>query len=396
MSEHYTEQARRALFFARYEAFEVGSPFIETEHLLLALFRDEQSLTARLFERARLSLEGIRQEVKARTARRATLSAASEVPFSEDANHVLAYAAEEAGRLLHGRVGTEHLLLGLLRAHHGLAATILAEQGLRLASVRDQIVAMRSASPIPAGFPFGRRVATAEHRALRISPTRREEPEGPLVVSRPDSFDADGFTLRELIAWAYRADVRDVRLPARLDDGERYAARLDLPAPQSWPAIDRLVQDGIARHFAVTITREASPVTVFLLTALAGPGPGRRRRDDGEEGGAATMYAGFSTADATGWERSPLDGPVWRDRLHSVGPIVLTGTTIEDFAHWLEEIVGHPVIDETGLAGAYDIELQGEMQGFDELRQAFAEQLALGLARSQRELPMLVVRRTAR
>ena len=69
MSEHYTEQARRALFFARYEAFELGSPFIETEHLLLALFRDEQSLTARVFERARLSLEGIRQEVKARTAR---------------------------------------------------------------------------------------------------------------------------------------------------------------------------------------------------------------------------------------------------------------------------------------------------------------------------------------
>ena len=77
MSEHYTEPARRALFFARYEAFELGSPFIETEHLLLALFRDEKSLTARVFERARLSLEGIRQEVKARTARHAPLSTAN-------------------------------------------------------------------------------------------------------------------------------------------------------------------------------------------------------------------------------------------------------------------------------------------------------------------------------
>ena len=108
------------------------------------------------------------------------------------------------------------------------------------------------------------------------------------------------------------------------------------------------------------------------------------------------MYAGFSTADLSGWEGFPLDGPAWRDRLHSVGPLVLTATTIEDFAHWLEEIAGHHVIDETGLAGTYDIELQGEMQGFDELRQAFAEQLALGLDRSQREMPMLVVRRTTR
>ena len=221
--------------------------------------------------------------------------------------------------------------------------------------------------------------------ACASRPSRREAREGPLVVSSPDSLNADGFTLKELVAWAYRADVRDVKLAAGIDNRERYDARLDLPAPQSWPTIDRLVQDGIARHFGITVTHETRPVTVFVLTALAGASPGRRRHDDDEGGVAATMYAGFSTADLSGWEGFPLDGPAWRDRLHSVGPLVLTATTIEDFAHWLEEIAGHHVIDETGLAGTYDIELQGEMQGFDELRQAFAEQLALGLDRSQRE-----------
>ena len=215
-------------------------------------------------------------------------------------------------------------------------------------------------------------------------------------MSNLHSVSADGFTLTELIAWAYRADARDVNLPADFDDRERYDARLDLPAPQSWAAIDRAVQDGIALHFGITVSRETSPVSVFVLTALTGPSPGRRRHDDAPEGGAATMYAGFSTIDFTGSERLSPEGPAWRDRLHSVGPIVLTATTIEDFAHWLEEIVGHRVIDETALAGTYDIELQGEMQGFDELRQALAEQLALGLARSQREMPMLVVRRTPR
>ena len=396
MSEHYTEQARRALFFARYEAFELGSPFIETEHLLLALFRDEKSLTARVFERARLSLDGIRQEVKARTARHGRMSAASELPLSDDAKRVIEYASQEAARLLHERVGTEHLLLGLLREHHGLAAIILTEQGLQLAEVRDQIVAMRSVPPIShAGLSFRPHVATRDLRALRISPSRREPREGPFVVSDPHSVNADGFTLAELIAWAHRADARDVKLPDGFDDRERYEARLDLPSPQSWPAIDRAVQDGIALHFGITVARETRPVSVFVLTALAGPSPGRRRHD-ADTDGSATMYAGFSTIDFTGSERLSPEGPAWLDRLHSVGPIVLTATTIADFVHWLEEIVADRVIDETGLTGTYDIELQGEMQGFEELRQALAQQLALGLARSQREMSVLVVRRSPR
>ena len=321
----------------------------------------------------------------------------TELPLSEDAQHVIQYAAQEAERLLDERVGTEHLLLGLLREHHGLASTILTERGLRLAAVRDEIVMMRSVPPIAhVGFPFGRVFGTRDRPALRISPSLREPREGPLVVSNLHSVSADGFTLTELIAWAHRADARDVNLPADFDGRERYDARLDLPAPQSWAAIDRAVQDGIALHFGITVSRETSPVSVFVLTALTGPSPGRRRHDDAPEGGTATMYAGFSTIDFTGSERLSPEGPAWRDRLHSVGPIVLTATSIEDFAHRLEEIVGHRVIDETALAGTYDIELQGEMQGFDELRQALAEQLALGLARSQREVPMLVVRRTPR
>ena len=106
------------------------------------------------------------------------------------------------------------------------------------------------------------------------------------------------------------------------------------------------------------------------------------------------MYAGFSTValDAMS-EPWGLDGPAWRDRLHSVGPINLTATTIADFALWLEEIVGRPVIDETGLTGTYDIELRGELQGLDELRQALLEQLALVVTKAQRQMPRLTVYR---
>ena len=74
MFERYTEQARRALFFARYEAFQLGSPSIETEHVLLGLFREEHSLTSSVFARARLSIDDVRREIEARTARHAPSS----------------------------------------------------------------------------------------------------------------------------------------------------------------------------------------------------------------------------------------------------------------------------------------------------------------------------------
>ena len=69
---------------------------------------------------------------------------------------------------------------------------------------------------------------------------------------------------------------------------------------------------------------------------------------------------------------------------------------MQDFGTWLEEFVGHPVIDETGLEGTYDIEVQGEMQGLDELRQALMEQLALVLTKAQREVSVLSRVRRAR
>jgi uncharacterized protein (TIGR03435 family) len=392
MFERYTEQARRALFFARYEAFQIGSPFIETEHLLLGLFHEEQSPTARVFARANLSVDDVRRKIDARTARRIVTSQSNEVPFSDEAKSVLAYAAQEADRLLHEHIGTEHLLLGLLREERGMAATILAEQGLRIATVRDQIVEMLSASlPLPAGFPFSRFVAPAEVSGLRISPSRRNPQEGPIAVTSPRSVSADGFTLKELIAWAYRDDVRRVEMPVELDTRERYDARLDLPAPYSWPALDRLVQEGINTHFDIEVTHETKSIDVFILTASDGPCPGRRRQE--ELDGGKTTYAGFSTVDFSTSEALPFSGLEWRDRLHSIGPIILTATTIADFAHWLEEFVGHPIVDETGLAGPYDIEVQGELQGLEELRHALIEQLALVLTRTQRDLPVLAVYR---
>src|SRR5512141_1825372 len=81
MFERYTERARRVLFFARYEASQLGSISIETEHLLLGLIREGKGLTSRIFARSHLSLENIRKEIEGRTVFRETVSTSVEKPI---------------------------------------------------------------------------------------------------------------------------------------------------------------------------------------------------------------------------------------------------------------------------------------------------------------------------
>jgi ATP-dependent Clp protease ATP-binding subunit ClpC len=138
------------LFFARYEATQLGSTAIETEHLLLGLIREGKGLTSRIFTRSHLSLESIRKEIEGRTVFREKVSTSVDIPFSSETKRVLQFAAEEADRLLHTYIGTEHLLLGLLREERSVAASILYEKGMRLASVREDIVQLLNEKTAPA------------------------------------------------------------------------------------------------------------------------------------------------------------------------------------------------------------------------------------------------------
>ena len=138
MFERYTEKARRVIFFARYEASQFGSPYIETEHLLLGLNREDKALANR-FLRSQANVDSIRKQIEAQATVREKVSTSVDLPLSHECKRVLAYAAEEAERLTHKHIGTEHLLLGLLREEKCFAAEILHERGLRLANVREEI-----------------------------------------------------------------------------------------------------------------------------------------------------------------------------------------------------------------------------------------------------------------
>lgn len=140
MFERYTESARSALFFARYETTELGGEEIEPDHLLLGLLRGGSSISEWLFARANLTYDDARREIEARRGVRARHDTSIEIPFSSRTRRVLEYAAEEADRLAHTYIGTEHLLLGLLREEGPAAESPMQARRMRLEDVRDEIV----------------------------------------------------------------------------------------------------------------------------------------------------------------------------------------------------------------------------------------------------------------
>ena len=138
MFEKYTEKARRVIFFARYEASQFGSPMIETEHILLGLIREDKSLAARFLPDSATVIQDIRKEIEGRTLVRNKVSTSADMPFSEESKRVLNCAAEESERLSHRHIGTEHILLGLLREEKSVAAEILREHGLHPKIIREE------------------------------------------------------------------------------------------------------------------------------------------------------------------------------------------------------------------------------------------------------------------
>src|SRR5215813_3309976 len=140
MFERYTEKARRVIFFARYEASQFGAQAIEAEHILLGLLREDKQLSHKFFRTPHSTVESIRKEIEGRTILREKVSASVDLPLSASAKRVLSYAADESERLGHRHIGTEHLLLGILREDKSTAAEILYERGLRLNQIREDLL----------------------------------------------------------------------------------------------------------------------------------------------------------------------------------------------------------------------------------------------------------------
>jgi hypothetical protein len=134
--ERYTEKARRVVFFARYEASQFGGAYIENEHLLLGILREDAALMKSLYL-APGAPDGIRKRIEASKTPMESVSTSVDMPLSHAAKIVLARAAEEAKQLNHLQIAPVHLLLGLLRDEESLAAEILKSHGIEVPQVRE-------------------------------------------------------------------------------------------------------------------------------------------------------------------------------------------------------------------------------------------------------------------
>ena len=148
MWEPFTERARRSIVLAQEEAQRLGNNYIGTEHILLGIISEGESLAAKVLESLGVNLAKVRQEVEAIVGRGGQ-TVQQEMVFTPRAKRVIELAFEEARQLNHNYIGTEHLLLGLIREGEGVAARVLTNLGVDPAKVRLQTTSLLGAEGQP-------------------------------------------------------------------------------------------------------------------------------------------------------------------------------------------------------------------------------------------------------
>jgi len=139
MFERFSQRARRVVVLAQEEARMLDHNYIGTEHILLGLIREGEGVAGRALESLGISLEAVRQQVE-QIIGRGQQAPSGHIPFTPRAKKVLELALREAQQLGHNYIGTEHILLGLIREGSGVAAQVLVMLGADLNRARQQVV----------------------------------------------------------------------------------------------------------------------------------------------------------------------------------------------------------------------------------------------------------------
>jgi ATP-dependent Clp protease ATP-binding subunit ClpC len=136
--ERFTDRARQVVVMSQEEARSLSHNYIGTEHILLGLIREGRGVAAQALESLGISLAAVRQQVEEITGQ-GQHAPSGHIPFTPSARKVLELSLPEALQLGHNYIGTEHILLGLIREGHGVAARVLADHGADLSRVRQQV-----------------------------------------------------------------------------------------------------------------------------------------------------------------------------------------------------------------------------------------------------------------
>src|SRR3954464_4609887 len=196
-------------------------------------------------------------------------------PCSPSSDRALQYAAEEADRLSHDHIGTDHLLLGLLREERSVAAEVLTARGLRVEAVREAIVSLHSGgerleSPAPPSTPANTyewpRIPFVPSRTVHILYSGMRWPEQPAINYAGTVFSAYGFTLEDIIVRAWEGNRWHVDITPGLRDAARFDFLLVLPQQEAVATCLGLLQSAIEQHFEAEVPRERRMRDVYVLT----------------------------------------------------------------------------------------------------------------------------------
>ena len=414
MFERYTERARRVLFLARYEAGRAGSPAVEPEHLLLALIREGSGLSARIFERARVSPDDVRRAIESRTTRREATSSGDDLPFSAPTNRFL--SSPRRNRIA---CCTATWALNTCSSASSARSNRCGVSPCRARSAGQpgprRIVMLLCAPP---AMPPVRQTKPdiPPSTEVTIKPTERRPHEGVSARRASDYWVLEGIPLKDMLSRLYDIQKERIELPLSQDDDRQYNFLLVLPQRESRETIDRLMREGIEKYFRIRVAAEVRDLDVYVLTAPNGAISATRTSLD-EPGSfgwvdiqtpasAPDNFIGFSDPP---WRRDENEAPTddelsnmageflkslaggWKRGTASIRGMSAT-STVAQLCEMLEATLDRPVIDETNLDGAYDLDIRTQAESGEQFLHALCDRLGLAATPARRNVTMLVVR----
>jgi ATP-dependent Clp protease ATP-binding subunit ClpC len=237
--ERFTDRARRVLVLAQEEARLLNHNYIGTEHLLLGLIHEGEGVAATALESLGISLEAVRAQIE-EIIGQGQSAPTGHIPFTPRAKKVLELSLREAKQLGHNYIGTEHILLGLIREGEGVAAQVLVKLGAGLDRVRQQVIQVLSGSAA-AGMEAGART-----RLVRMTvPEELRQAEEQLAQVRREKEAA--------------IDAEDFERAAGLRDKERQLLGRLAEQERTWTAgvdLEAVVQENHNLHREVERLRE--------------------------------------------------------------------------------------------------------------------------------------------
>jgi uncharacterized protein (TIGR03435 family) len=232
--------------------------------------------------------------------------------------------------------------------------------------------------------------------------------QGTIGSAAPDHWMRRGFDLRAILSSLFDTGPIRIELPPALDNSTRYDFVFVPPQPEDDETINRQVRVAIEKHFHITVAAEIRSTDVYVITADRGKTPPRKSETEAFGGGIYTSTRLFAVPEAFRLpegaaptrkvveeaNRRAMESPEYRQAMamaQLVGMAAIS-SSMDDFRRMLEEGLLRPVVDETGLTGYYDFQVQGEAQTTEEFLAMLRDQLGLIVTPARRSIEMIVVR----